>query len=212
MVFDVIFSAAGSMAVGLSEEKIELDPVSYLKSGVIFGNIGLSNNIKPADIVVLENNVLPLEYVDFEINGKVMFEKEHISAVWHPHFYNAEDGTPFSVTYRFNVDSIPEGDIFAVVELAENLDLIEMNGIQVRPMKEKGEMGAFDKKKSWLDVGFTKIPVAHCIKQGENILKIYGKKFNNIIGTGSHVGVKNCKEHYPTEAETAYIVGRFLCI
>ena len=207
--FDVSFLPAGSMALGLGENKRELRSINYLKSGVAFGTINFEKNIKPSNIKVSENNVLPLEYVDFEIDGKTRFENEHIFAVWHPHFYNAPDGTPFSVTYRFNVDNVPKGEVFAVVELAENLDLIEINGIEVKPLKEKGEMGAFDKSKSWLDVGFTKIPIKECIKKGENILKIKGRKCNNIIDTGSHMGVENSAEHYPTEAETAYIIGDF---
>ncbi len=207
--FEILFSAAGSMAVGLEERGQERNKISYLKSGVIFGNTELGNNIKPVSVDVTDSNVMPLEYVDFEINGKLLFEREHISNVWHPHFYNAEEGTSFRVTYRFDVEKLPEGNIFAVVELAENLDLIELNGVEVKPLKKKGELGAYDKSKSWLDVGFTKIPIRHSIKLGENVLTIHGKKCNNIIGTGSHISIENFKEHYPTEAETAYIVGDF---
>ena len=207
--FGVCFSAAGSMAIGLEEKKQERAGIKYLKSGALLVNTEIGNNISPVSVDVLDSNVMPLEYVDFELDGEVLFEKKHISNIWHPHFYNADEGTRFKVTYRFDVEAIPEGDIFAVVELAENLDLIELNGDEIKPLKKRGELGALDKSKSWLDVGFTKIPIRNSIKQGENVLIIQGRKCNNIIGTGSHISVENFKEHYPTEAETAYIVGDF---
>ncbi len=36
--------------------------------------------------------------------------------------------------------------------MAENLDKITLNGKSIKPLKASGEMGAFDREKSWMDV------------------------------------------------------------
>ena len=93
--------------------------------------------------------------------------------------------------------------------MAENLDRITINGIEVKPLKKKGEMGAFNPLKSWKDLNFTRVPLDGLVKDGLNTLIIEGKKVNNIIGTGYHSAVKDFKHHMPTEVETIYLAGDF---
>lgn len=173
---DVTFFEAGSMAVLLSEESTDAENIDFLKSGVCFSNFCCKQKLLIPNIGILGENVLPLEKVDFEIDGKPVVQNKHISNVWHNCFYNCAEGTPFDVTYKFDVETLPKGEVCAVIEVAENLDLIEINGQQIIPFKKKGDIGAFDESKSWLDVNFTKVPLKNHLKTGSNVLKIYGKK------------------------------------
>ena len=95
-----------------------------------------------------------------------------------------------------------------MIENAENLDKITVNGVEVKPMREKGESQVVDEK-AFIDVSFTRVNITSTLLGGENIIKIYGKKVNNITGICMHCTVENHKEHNPTEAEAIYIVGEF---
>lgn len=209
IIFNTTFCSAGSMAILLDNEKIQCAYTRFLKSGVCFNEFTYEKNITAQSIDFLEDNVLPLEKVDFELNGETILSNEHISSVWNRYFYDMPDDTPFGVKYRFNVESIPEGEVYAVIEVAENLNSIELNGKKLSSKKNRGELGAFNKEKSWKDVNFTKVSIKNCLKLGENVLKIYGKKCNNITDLATHLSLENSKEHFPTEAETVYIVGNF---
>ena len=209
VLIDATFFGAGSMAVLLSEESAEFENIDYLKSGVCFNNFYCKEKLLIPGMDILEENVLPLQKIDLEIDGKTVIQNKHISNVWHNYFYNSAEGTPFSVTYKFDIETLPQGEICAVIEVAENLDLIEINGQKVTPFKKKGDTGVFDEKKSWKDVNFTKVYLKNYLKTGSNTLKIYGKKSNNIIELGEHLSLNNSNDHFPTEAETAYIIGNF---
>ena len=55
-------------AIGLEEKKQERAGIKYLKSGALLVmNTEIGNNISPVSVDVLDSNVMPLEYVDFEL-------------------------------------------------------------------------------------------------------------------------------------------------
>ncbi len=206
----VKFHPAGSMLLYYPNHQLDASQTPhFLDSGIEFESalerkvISMNWHVKPS-----EKNVLPLDRVTVEIDGKKVVEDEHISKAWQP-FYDTKDGTPFKVIYSFEVLNVPKGEVFAVVELAENLERITLNQKEVKSLKEKGEMGAFDPDKSWKDVNFTKIPITGLLKKGTNTLAIEGKKFNNITSSGTHVRVENFKNYDSTELDTAYVVGDF---
>lgn len=208
---DVTFYPAGSVLLVAGGAISECDDVPvFLDSGIAFDSMTKPYAvIKNWDIEVLEDNVLPLNDITLYLDGEKVLENKPVAMAWHDYFYKAEDGTPFAVEYKFNVSKVPNGEVFAAIEVAENLEKITLNGQEVKPLKQKGEAGAFDALKSWKDVNFTKVPITGCIIEGENILKIEGKKINNVTGPGCHVGVDDFNDYYPTEIETVYIVGDF---
>lgn len=214
----VKFYPAGSMLLYYTDENVNVQKApNYLDSGIAFtdDDITLKDLVITVDnweVNFLEQNVLPLNDVTLYLDGKKVLENEPVAKAWHQHFYKADDGTPFKAEYTFEVINIPEGEIFAVIEVAENLDRITINGIEVKPLKKRGELGAFDPNKSWKDVSFTKVPLTGYVRTGVNKLIIEGKKINNITGPGTHTRVKDFKNHFPTEVETVYIIGNFAVI
>lgn len=183
----------------------------FLDSGIAFGQ-GFDSKeiIRKWDAAILEDNVLPLNDVTLYINGNQVLNNQPVARAWHEHFYKAPNGTPFKAEYTFDALSVPDGPVFAAVEMAENLDRISFNGVEVKPLKARGEAGAFDKEKSWKDINFTKVPLDGLIREGKNTLVLEGRKVNNITGPGLHERVAAFKEHMPTEVETVYVVGDFL--
>ena len=185
-----------------------------LGSGVILGEEprqAIIADSQTFDVEILDENVLPLERVSLWLDGKQVLSNAPIAQAWHNHFYAADEGTPFAAEYSFEVRSIPEKGFTAVIEVAENLDRILFNGVEVKPLKQRGHDGAFDPATSWLDVNFTRVPIpATAIKQGTNTLTIEGRKSNNITGAGCHRRVDDYREHIPTEVEVVYIIGDFL--
>lgn len=209
--FDVTLAPAGSILITCGEEAadIQAELPKTLGSGASF--IDLSKQA-PAAIIdsfkceTLEENIMLLNDFALEIDGKLVHSGP-ICAAWHKHFYPAPEGTPFKATYEFLSDCEVDG-CFAAIEVAENLDSITFNGQPVRPLKSKGELGALDTAKSWKDINFTRVPLP-AFKPGNNTLVIEGKKVNNITDPGAHIRVPNWQQHQPTEAEEAYILGRF---
>ncbi|HHW45294.1 MAG TPA: glycoside hydrolase [Clostridiales bacterium] len=157
----------------------------------------------------LEENVLPINDVTLYLDGKLICENVPVNRIWHEHFYPAANGTPFKAVYEFNVASLPSCEVAAAIECAENLDSIKINGQEVKPLKQKGQLGAFDMTVSFKDINFTKVPLTGFLKEGRNILEIEGIKCNNIVGPGMHEKVKDPDRHYPTEVEAVYIIGNF---
>jgi len=208
---DIKFFPAGSVVLYFTDSKLDAKPLpGYLDSGVQF--VTNLKTVSMADgwkVSLLEPNVLPLNDVTLYLNGKLVLENEPVAKAWHQHFYIAPEGTPFKAEYTFDVLTVPEGEVFAAIEVAENLDRITLNGKAVIPLKTRGEMGALDLNKSWKDINFTKVPLTGLLQQGRNTLVLEGKKSNNITGPGTHVGVEKFQEHTPTEVETVYIVGNF---
>ena len=158
----------------------------------------------------LEENVLPLGRVSLELNGQRVLQDAPVAKAWHEYFYRVPDGTPFRAEYTFEVENVPEGEVSFVIEMAENLDRILCNGTVLRPLKTRGEMGAFDPRRSWKDVNFTRVPAGNSLRPGVNILVLEGRKVNNITGPGTHRRVKDFQAHQATEVETVYLVGDFI--
>ncbi|WP_026486867.1 glycosyl hydrolase family 2 protein [Caldanaerobius polysaccharolyticus] len=211
---DVKLYPAGSMLLfyPLSEMKAPTVP-PFLDSGVAFKfDKAQQSTIDRWDVEVLEQNVLPLNDVTLYLNGEKVLQDQPVAKAWHRYFYAAPDGTPFRAEYKFEVLNVPCGDVFAAIEMAENLDKITINGVEVKPLKKPGEMGSLDPQKSWKDVNFTKVPLKGYIHRGLNVLALEGKKDNNISGPGCHVRVKDFEHHMPTEVETVYVVGNFAVV
>ena len=208
---DVTFYPAGSMLIIETAKPMECkNSPQYLDSGIEFPNTSvITNIIDNREINVLEDNVLPLNDVTLYMAGEQVLNNEPVSKAWHNYFYPAPDGTPFRAEYNFDVLNIPKNNIYAAVETAENLDRIIINGKEVKPLKEKGELGIFDNEKSWKDISFTKVPLTGLIREGKNTLILEGKKINNVTRAGCHNRIENFKQHMPTEVETVYIIGDF---
>lgn len=181
----------------------------------IFGSGAAFNGIttmSPALLIdelkcnTLNENTLVLNDFTLEMNGAKVYDGP-LCGSWHQFFYPAAEGTPFRAIYSFDSEDEIEG-CFAAIEVAENLDKIYFNGVTLKPCKQPGELGSFDKNKSWLDINFTKVALP-IVKVGINTLVLEGRKSNNITGPGFHAPVDNWQEHKPTEAEEVYICGSF---
>jgi len=214
MEFRVKFYPAGSLVVLLSNGEIPAKPApAYLDSGVqLVDELPTVRFIRNWQVSVLEQNVMPINDVTLYLDGKLVAQDQPVTKVLHQWFYKAPDGMPFRAEYTFEVLNVPEGEVFAAIEVAENLDRITCNGIEVKPLKARGEMGAFDPQKSWKDVNFTKVPLTGTLIKGQNRLVLEGKKYNNITGPGTHLRVEDFENHIPTEVEAVYIVGNFAVV
>lgn len=147
----------------------------------------------------LDKNVLRIEAATLILGGKVIGENAPLLKLWQP-FYEAIDGTPFEAEYQFNVNSKPKGKIEVVIEYAENLEKIEINGEKIK-----------SSKKTWLDIHFNAIDITKYVKKGVNLIRLAGKKINNIIGAGFHRRVLEEElPYHTTELENIYIIGDFL--
>jgi hypothetical protein len=192
------------------EETIYPAAPPTLDSGVAFIKCeGGTRVVDGWEVSILDDNVLPLNDATLYIDGIKALDAEPLANAWHKHFYSAPDGTPFKAEYIFNALDVPAGPLFAAIECAENLDRIALNGHELTPLKDRGELGAFNRDKSWLDISFTKVPLRDYVKKGDNILMLEGKKVNNITGPGFHRRVRDFASHQPTEIEAVYIVGDF---
>lgn len=214
MEFRAKFYPAGSLLVMLYDGQIPAKPApAYLDSGVqLVENPDALAFISNWQVSVLEQNVMPINDVTLYLDGQLVAQDEPVVKVLHSWFYKAPEGTPFKAEYIFEVVNVPEGEVFAAIEVAENLDRITSNGTEVRPLKIRGEMGAFDSQKSWKDVSFTKVPLTGTLIKGKNRLVLEGKKYNNITGPRTHLRVEDFKNHMPTEVEAVYIVGDFVVV
>jgi hypothetical protein len=209
--FEVKFYPAGSLLIMLPKTQMDAKPApSYLDSGIQFGTGHTTLRlIDKWNSSLMDKNVMPINDVTLYLYGTMVAQDTPVTKVLHQWFYKAPEGTPFKAEYTFEVINVPKGEIFAAIEVAENLDRITCNGAEVKPLKVRGELGAFDPEKSWKDINFTKVPLNGLLKKGINKLMLEGRKSNNITGPGTHSGVENFNEHTPTEVETIYIVGDF---
>lgn len=212
--FKVKFYPAGSLLILLPNAETSAKPApDYLDSGVqLIAEPTTLQLIHNWDVSLLEQNVMPINDVTLYLDGKMVAQSDPVAKVLHQWFYKAPEGTPFKAEYTFEVLNIPEGEVFAAIEVAENLDRITCNGVEVMPLKFRGEMGAFDPEKSWKDINFTKVPLNGVLVKGINRLVLEGKKSNNITGPGTHSRVEHFNCHTPTEVEVVYIVGDFTVI
>ena len=78
----------------------------------------------------------------------------------------------------------------------------------MRPLKSRGEMGAFDPAKSWKDVNFTRVPVTGLLRAGRNSVVIEGEKVNNITGPCRHIGVANFNDVKVGDVIEAFVTER----
>jgi hypothetical protein len=203
--------SAGSMLVVFTDEKIETTEVpAYLPTGIEFNpGYQLVKSAANWDIHIPGENVMPLHNVTLYVEGKKVLDNQNLVFGIHNIFNKLKNGTPIKLEYKFNAKSLPNSEITAVVEVAENYEKILLNDHEVKPLKSYGEQSAFNKDISWKDVNFTRIPLNDFVVEGCNTLVLEGKKVNNITGPGVHERVKNFKEHYPTEIEAVYIIGDF---
>ena len=211
VIIDVKLYGAGSMFVAFSNDILsdrELD--KFCDMGFVFAEkIKTIEKIEPHNITALESNVILLDKVTLKVDGVEKYTDHPIFDVWNNCFYRLEEGTPFEVEYKFNVVDVPGGEVFAVIEIAENLDSISLNGKAVKAAKQKGELGAYDENKSWRDINFTKVDITGCINSGVNSLVIKGAKCNNIFESNCHLPLEDSVNHEATEIENIYIIGDF---
>lgn len=152
----------------------------------------------------MEENALILERANFWVNGEKIYTDTPLAAVWYRHFYNLPEGTPFSLVYSFETSS--SLDLTAVIENAENLDKITIDDRLVSPLRVRGEEQVLNEK-AYRDVSFTRVPLGE-VPGGKHLLRIEGKKVNNVNGLCSHIGV-DWKGYDSTEAEAVYLIGDF---
>lgn len=202
---------AGSMFLIFSNENIQAGeaPV-YLQTGIEFKHdLNLVDRIINWNIGILEENALPVYHADFYAGNKKILSNQHVAFAMHNVFDKLENGTPIRIEYTFNIRSMPNSPLTAIVEMAENYDRITLNGHELKPLKKPGRSGEFNDALSWKDVNFTRVPLDEWVVTGRNVLILEGKKVNNITGPGCHIRLDNYKEHRPTELEAVYIIGDF---
>ena len=162
--------------------------------------------IEPYSVRALDENALPLDHARFSVDGKPQTDFVHVQNIWHYLFYHLEEGTPFGMDYRFTVETLPRGKVYAVIENAENLDSITVNGSAAAPMRKRGET-QFSDDKCYKDVSFTRVEITGLLREGVNEIELRGKKINNITEVCCHCAVSG--KHEATEADAIYIVGDF---
>lgn len=213
------FYAAGSLAFMVYKDKNAV-PVSpnvlsdtlYSPDGcIVYGKNKLMPvmSAQPDTCTRLDLNALSIYYTDLWQNGNVVACDAHLSTIWHKHFYNIADGTHFTAEFKFFINKFPKGDVFAVIENAENLDSVLINGKRAKVMREKGSKQVLDDN-AFIDASFTKADITYGIKKGLNVIRIDGYKYNNITDFNIHRKIENFKDYYPTELETVYIIGNFV--
>lgn len=195
-----IHLAVGGSIMLITEETNQIEEASILQSGAKFKKrYQRVRTLLYPECEIEGANVLPLNVVDYKAGDKSYIQRP-VEGIWYQGFYNLENGTPFEATYRFNVAEIPEKPIVAMVEMAQNLDEILLNGKQVFITDEVVS--------NYFDKTFSRV-LLQDVRQGENTISIKGRKRNNINGIGSHVRVPMGTEHKATELESIYLVGDF---
>ena len=205
---EITLQAGGSVLLYSGDEKFveifnKVDFVARTADGAYLQELQVCGKAS-GEIIYLYENALPLNRVEFTADNKK--ETLPITSIWHERFYPLKEGTHFEAVYEFNIETVPCGKIFAVLENAENLEEILLNGVPISPERQKGMPQEKDNT-CWVDVSFTKVDISKNICLGNNRLLIRGKKENNIIGVNKHRGTNS--KHNATEVETAYIVGDF---
>jgi len=207
-VLDATMHPASSFCLLVSDKQFSHNTKNVI-SGVVFDNsFEYRTGSCEFDIELKDYNTLILDRIKYEVDGKVVFEDCYVSQVWHKHFYNLPEGTPFKATYYFEVEKVPS-QLFVAIECAENLDMILVNG---QPVKFERKTESFSLAHNFLDVNISKIDITPFIKQGKNEIVISGRKSNNITAPGCHERVKDPKNHRPTEVEAIYLIGNFSLI
>lgn len=207
---DATLYPSSSLCLLLTSETLEAVDKNVLLTGIAFDNkfeyVKSSSNL---EVELLDQNVLLLDKVCYEVEGKKIFENVHVSKLWHEHFYSLPEGTKFKAIYEFEVEKVPQSPLFVVIECAENLDRILVNSHEVKFVRKKNE---FSPDENWLDVNFSKIDITSFVNEGKNKIIIEGRKSNNITAPGCHEKVPDPKNHRPTEIEAIYLLGNFSLI
>lgn len=153
----------------------------------------------------LDENALPIDKAQVHWDGMEKADSlapRPLNHFWDA-FYKLPEGTPFTAEYAFEIESVPASPVFAVIERAENLDKIFINGIAVFPN------GDF-----WCDRLFGRVPLIGHLKPGTNRLRIEGRKYN--VNLDSRRSKKLTDAEYPayreSELEPISIVGDFLVL
>jgi hypothetical protein len=178
---------------------LQLDPTVKVETQKLITSNFEEQRILDWSCEALDLNVLRVETASLTLNGKIIGENSPLLKLWQP-FYESKDGSPFEAEYKFMVNSTPKGKMEVVIEYAENLDRIEINGNKIKAGK-----------KTWLDIHFNAIDITKYVVKGLNSIKISGKKINNITDAGFHRRVLADEFPYKTtELENIYIIGDFL--
>lgn len=201
--FDIKFYPAGSVLLRLSDKKENSAKKAYLGSGVMLKSFERIGEADIKTVSLAEDNLLVLNDAALEI-GSESIPTSPLNLLQHKYFYPASDSTPFKAEYTFNVDSLPDSEISAAIEMAHNLDAITFNGKNI-PIPSPNEI--FDDS-CYKDLSLRKVSLGTPVL-GINTLIIEGKKINNITAPGCHSKVEDSKNHHPTELEAICIIGNF---
>ena len=209
-VIDAKMFAKGSVAFLFTDEKMDAKPRSYFETGILFDRrFRTVEKIKDFDISVSQPNLLAVNDASLYIDGKCITYDAPISLGWQT-FYDTKDGTPFEAIYKFNCISVPCGKVCMAIEAAQYLECITINGHKTEPMRKSGEKNVYDPSVNFLDSSIVKIDISKYISEGENIVRIKGKKVNNVVSPGFHIRANNENDSYnTTEFESIYIIGDF---
>lgn len=196
----------GSVCFVVGKNSESMPKRQIFTDGFVMGNPNFVS-YSPKWLGSTEENVMPIDEVVFEADGKKT-EKVKVNHIWHYIFYKLADGTPFKASYSFVCKKIPAGEVNLLIENAENLDKIEVNGITVKADREFNSPQTLGKgcKK---DISLATVNVMGILKTGENTVVIYGKKFNNVNDVCCHRHVDDSKNYASTEVDTIYVSGDF---
>jgi hypothetical protein len=202
---EFVMFPASSVCIWVTDEEVPAEDEKVVSTGVLLEKeFDFETALNDFEVKMNSFNVLPVDRVEyFEAGGRV-FRNEFVSKIWYE-FYRLPDGTPFRVEYSFEVRKKPQ-KLFLVVECAENLDRITVNGREVRYERKSC---IFNEEQNFLDVNFGKMEITDLVREGKNTVVLEGRKENNITGPGCHTRVKDPENHRPTEVETIYLVGDF---
>ncbi len=196
----------GSVCFIVGKKSFSLPKRQIFADGFVLGKPNLVSHT-PKWLGSTEENVLPIDEVVFESDGKKT-DKLKVNHIWHYIFYKLADGTPFKASYSFVCKKLPEGEVNLLIENAENLEKIEVNGIEMKADREFNSPQTLGKgcKK---DISLATINVTGIIKPGENAVVLHGKKFNNVNDVCCHRHVEDSKNYASTEVDIIYVSGDF---
>lgn len=196
----VLLRQSGSLLLRATDRAAELPPVTYLQSGLdCRGPLTLLEELRPAG-TVLRDNLVPLDRVSFAVPGQPAVDNAPVESLW-KRFYALPDGTPFTLAYRFTIGRMPSTPLHAMIEMARNLESVQLNGRPLDSMEMAAERDCFD-------FAYDRLPLTD-LRLGENVLTLRGVKCNNIIGMANHRAVRPEEAHRPTELEAVYLTGQF---
>jgi hypothetical protein len=156
-------------------------------------------------------NIMPVDRASLWVDGRAVAEDAPLHLLWDEHFLALEDGTPYEAEYRFTVRGVAQdgtaADLKLIVERLSNLESAELNGVA---------LSSAESERAFNDPGFETVAIGGIVREGENRLRIRGRKYNNITsgarGVGFHrrVPPEIARQYRPTELEAIYLTGTFL--